>query len=63
MTTLTLLLSGSESPPLLKDATDPVHDALPNSRISTFDGHAHEAMLTAPDRFTEEVLAFIREEN
>ncbi|WP_222914457.1 alpha/beta hydrolase [Natrinema sp. SYSU A 869] len=63
MTTLTLLLSGSESPPLLKDATDPVHDALPNSRISTFDGHAHEAMLTAPDHFTEEVLGFIREEN
>ena len=63
MTTPTLLLSGSESPPFLKDATAPVNDALPNSRIVTFDGHAHEAMLTGPDRFIEEVLAFIREGN
>ncbi|WP_339106029.1 alpha/beta hydrolase [Haloterrigena salinisoli] len=63
MTTPTLLLSGSESPPLLKDATAPVNDALPNSRIVTFDGHAHEAMLTGPDRFLEAVLRFIREEN
>ncbi|WP_224336359.1 alpha/beta fold hydrolase [Haloprofundus halobius] len=63
MTTPTLLLSGSESPPLLKDATAPVNDALPNSRIVTLDGHAHEAMLTGPDRFIEEAIAFIREEN
>ncbi|MBX0296709.1 alpha/beta fold hydrolase [Haloarcula nitratireducens] len=63
MTTPTLLLSGSESPPLLKDATGPINDALPNSRIVTFDGHAHEAMLTGPDRFVEEVLAFIRTES
>ncbi|ELZ23838.1 alpha/beta hydrolase fold protein [Haloterrigena salina JCM 13891] len=62
MTTPTLLLSGSESPQFLKDATAPVNDALPNSRIVTFDGHAHEAMLTGPDRFIEEILAFIREE-
>lgn len=63
MTTPTLLLSGSESPPLLKDATVPINDALPNGRIVTFDGHAHEAMLTGPDRFLGEVLAFIHEEN
>ncbi|WP_226008247.1 alpha/beta fold hydrolase [Natrinema salinisoli] len=62
MTAQTLLLTGSESPQVLKDATAPIHDALPNSRIVTFDGHAHEAMLTGPDRFIEEVLAFIREE-
>ncbi|MFC4440142.1 MULTISPECIES: alpha/beta fold hydrolase [Natrialbaceae] len=63
MTTPTLLLSGSESPPLLKDVTEPLDDALPNSQIVTFDGHGHEAMLTAPDRFIEEVLAFFRETN
>lgn len=63
VTTPTLLLSGSESPPFLRDATEVVDNALPNDRFVTFDGHAHEAMLTAPDRFTEEVLAFIREEN
>ncbi|WP_207588922.1 alpha/beta fold hydrolase [Halomontanus rarus] len=63
VTTPTVLLSGSESPPFLKDATEPIHDALPNSRLITFDGHGHEAMLTAPDRFVDEVLAFIRDAN
>lgn len=61
VTVPTLLLSGSESPPLLNDATGLVHDALPNSHIVTFDGHGHEAMLTAPDRFVNEVRGFIHE--
>lgn len=61
VTTPTLLLTGSESPQFLRDATVRVTDALPNSRLVTFDGHAHEAMLTAPDRFIEEVLTFVRE--
>ncbi len=61
MTTSTLLLSGGESPPFLKDGTASVNEVLPNSRIVTFDEHAHEAMLTAPDRFTREVLAFVQE--
>ncbi len=61
VTTPTLLLSGSESPPFLRDVTEPIDDALPDSRIATFDGCGHEAMLTAPDRFVEEVLAFVRE--
>ena len=60
MTTPTLLLSGSESPPFLRDAVEVVTDALPNSQLVTFEGHAHEAMLTAPDRFVDEVLTFIR---
>lgn len=42
-------------------ATAPVNDALPNSRIPSMG--THEVMLTGPDRFIEEVLAFIREEN
>jgi pimeloyl-ACP methyl ester carboxylesterase len=63
MTTPTLLLSGSESPPLYKDATEAVDCALPNSRVTAFDGHEHVAMLTATDRFVDEVLAFIRESN
>lgn len=61
MTTRTLLLSGSESPPFLRDATMSVHDALPNSRLVTLDGHGHEAMLTAPERFIAEVLTFVSE--
>ncbi|MFC4360639.1 alpha/beta fold hydrolase [Halobium salinum] len=61
MATPTLLLSGSESPPFLRDATEVVDNALPNSWLVTFEGHAHEAMLTAPDRFVDEVLTFISE--
>lgn len=61
MTTPTLVLSGGESDRFFKDATKAVADALPNSRLVTFDGHAHEPMNTAPDRFVDEVLTFIRE--
>lgn len=64
MTTPTLLLTGSESPPLYKDATEAVRAALPNvRRVVTFEGQGHEAMHTAPDRFVEEVLTFTRESN
>lgn len=61
MTTPTMLLSGSESPQSLKDSTVAVDEALPNSRIVVFEGLGHGAISTAPDRFVEEVLAFIRE--
>lgn len=60
MMTPTVLLAGTESPQFLKDATAVVADALPKSRLSTFDGYAHEAMLTAPDRFTSEVRSIMR---
>ncbi|WP_440009110.1 alpha/beta fold hydrolase [Halomicrococcus sp. SG-WS-1] len=63
VTTPTLLLSGSESPPLYENATNAVNDALPNSRIATFEGEQHMAMHTAPDRFVDEVLTFIGEPN
>ncbi|GAB7017843.1 hypothetical protein JCM18750_07040 [Halostagnicola bangensis] len=56
-------MSGSESPPLYKDGIEALNKALPNSRIVTFDGHAHVAMLTVTDRFIDEVLAFTRESN
>jgi pimeloyl-ACP methyl ester carboxylesterase len=59
VTTPTLLLTGSESPPLYKDATEAVDQALPNSRIGTFEGERHMAMHTAPDRFVEEVVTFV----
>ena len=63
VSTPTLLLSGSESIPLVRDATDAVADALPDSRIVVFDGHEHEAMFTATERFLEAVLAFVSETN
>ena len=61
MTTPTLLLSGGESPQRYRDATEAVDDALPNSRIVTFEGQQHVAMNNEPDRFVDEVLSFVRE--
>jgi pimeloyl-ACP methyl ester carboxylesterase len=63
MTTPTLLLSGSESPPLFKAVTEVIDAALPNSLTASFDGHGHFAMFTATDRFIDQVLAFTREAN
>jgi len=59
MTIPTLLLTGSESSPPFRDATNLVHEALPNSRIVIFEGHGHVATLTATDRFIDEVISFI----
>lgn len=59
LTTPTLLLEGSESPPFLHTAIEALDEAFPNSRIVTFEGHGHVAMLTATDRFINEVLTFI----
>lgn len=61
LTTPTKLLLGGESHPLYEDAIKAIHDALPNSQLTTFDGHAHEPMNTAPDRFVEEILTFVHE--
>ncbi|WP_222918597.1 alpha/beta fold hydrolase [Natrinema sp. SYSU A 869] len=55
----TLLLSGSKSPPLYKDATKAVNESLPDSRIAIFEGEQHMAIHTAPDRFINEVITFI----
>lgn len=59
VTVPTLLLSGSESAAFLRDATAAVHDALPHSELVVFDGAAHAAMNTHPDRFVDAVLAFL----
>ena len=61
MTTPTLLLSGGESPQRFRDATKAVDEALPNSRIVTFEGQQHVAMNNEPERFVDEVLSFVRE--
>ena len=63
VTTPTLLLSGSESPPFLQESTELVNEVLPDARIVSFDGHEHVAMLTATDRFIDEVLTFIHTSN
>lgn len=61
MTVPTVLVVGSECPPQLGDSTDPLVAALPNNRTVVLDGQAHAAMNTAPARFTDTVLAFIRD--
>ena len=61
VTTPTLLLTGSESPEWYHSAIEALDDALPNTRIVTFDGQGHAGPLTAPVRFTDEVLSFVSE--
>jgi len=61
LATPTVLLTGTESGGWANDVTVALDDVLPNSRVVTFDGQGHAAMLTAPGRFTEAVLAFVRE--
>lgn len=56
LTAPTLLLTGSESPQWGHETTEALEDVLPNTRGVTFDGHAHAAMLTAPDRFIDEIV-------
>lgn len=63
MTTPTLLLSGSESARWYTEGIAALDETLPNSRVATIDGHGHVALVTAPDRLVDEVLAFVRESN
>lgn len=63
ISTPTLLVSGSESPPHFRETIDALADALPNSRVAILEGEAHGGIGTAPDRFVHEVLAFCRESN
>jgi pimeloyl-ACP methyl ester carboxylesterase len=44
----TLLLAGSESPAMLREATDRAAAAIPGARTRVLDGHAHLAAHTDP---------------
>lgn len=54
----TLLLSGSESPAELKEATAAAAAALPRARLHVLDGHAHIAHRTDPADVAAIILAF-----
>lgn len=54
-----MLLQGSESPEILKEAKRVVHAALPNSRIVVMPGQQHIAMRTAPEMFARLVIEFL----
>jgi pimeloyl-ACP methyl ester carboxylesterase len=55
----TLLLLGGDSPGFVKQTTERVNSALPNSKIMILTGQQHIAMDTNPDLFVREVLNFL----
>ena len=57
--TPTLLLLGRDSPAYMREATEALRDALPNSQLSIMPGQQHNAISTAPDVFLSEVLPFL----
>lgn len=57
----TMLLQGGESTDAIKEATNVVHAALPNSRIVVMPGQQHIAMRTAPEMFVRLVIEFLTE--
>ncbi|MFC7204039.1 alpha/beta fold hydrolase [Haloferax namakaokahaiae] len=61
MTTPTLLLVGGESFEWADEAAKILADALPNSRVVTFEGQGHVAMNTVPGIFVDTVVSFVQE--
>jgi pimeloyl-ACP methyl ester carboxylesterase len=59
ITAATLLLAGSESPPMLGEATDRAAAAISDARIHVLDGHGHLAHKTDPDLVAATIRQFI----
>jgi pimeloyl-ACP methyl ester carboxylesterase len=59
MTAPTLLLLGGDSPPVVRQETEWIHSALPDSRVVELPGQQHVAMDTAPELFLVEVRRFL----
>jgi pimeloyl-ACP methyl ester carboxylesterase len=55
----TLLLLGSESPPMFRQAVEVVASALANSQVVILQGQRHVAMDSDPDLFVGEVRRFL----
>jgi pimeloyl-ACP methyl ester carboxylesterase len=55
----TLLLLGSDSPPIFRRAIELLESALPNSRVVEMPGQQHIAMDTNPELFVREVLHYL----
>jgi pimeloyl-ACP methyl ester carboxylesterase len=55
----TLLLLGSDSPPIFRRAIDTLDSTLPNSRVVEMPGQQHIAMDTNPELFVREVLHYL----
>jgi pimeloyl-ACP methyl ester carboxylesterase len=57
----TLLLTGTEGPPHLRDGVRAVHEAVPDSRLVEFDGVGHGGPTEAPERVERELLSLLDE--
>jgi pimeloyl-ACP methyl ester carboxylesterase len=55
----TLLLAGSESPPVLRRATDLAAAAIPGARVRMLEGHAHLAIRTDPAMVAAVIRQFV----
>jgi len=55
----TLLLAGSESPPVLRQATDRAAAAIPGARVRMLQGHAHLAIRTDPAMVAAAIRQFV----
>jgi pimeloyl-ACP methyl ester carboxylesterase len=55
----TLLLAGSESPPVLRQATDRAAAAIPGARVRMLQGHAHLAIRTDPALVAAAIRQFV----
>lgn len=54
-----LLLVGGETSPVYTAAAEALHSSLPNSRLVVLPGQPHDAALTAPVLFLQQVLRFL----
>ena len=59
MKTPTLLLVGAQTAPVYRAAIETLHASLPNSRLAIMSGQNHDAVITAPERYVNEVLRFL----
>lgn len=57
----TLLLSGTESPGMLRKSVEVLDGVLSQSEIKIFEGQGHDAAKTAPELFLKKVLEFLRD--
>jgi pimeloyl-ACP methyl ester carboxylesterase len=61
ITAPTLMLAGTDSVPVVTEATTRASAAIPNPRIHTLDGHGHFAHKTDPAMVTTLIQQFIAE--
>lgn len=53
-----LLLMGSETAPVYRAAIEALQTSLPNSRLVRLSGQGHDAAVTAPELYLDEVIGF-----